>query len=209
MEGKDSIGVPENNAEDKDSIGILAGPQLTPPGATVISPMMVSKSRNKKQKLNKVTSVGSVPLIDNNYPLLSCALGQEDGFNPSDPTIQKDMRALLAELIDLLGTDYELNVIDSRNNTLSSVQVPKTSSDRSFQNSKESLDAAIKITGSKQGGTYESAYRITSHLCRFYKDSVLAACETQKVAVCKPMSATAFSSMMFASRISGTGEQEI
>jgi hypothetical protein len=27
-----SIGVPENNAEDKDSIGILAGPQLTPPG---------------------------------------------------------------------------------------------------------------------------------------------------------------------------------
>ena len=32
MEGNDSIGVPENNAEDKDSIGILAGPQLTPPG---------------------------------------------------------------------------------------------------------------------------------------------------------------------------------
>jgi hypothetical protein len=53
--------------------------------------MMVSKSRNKKQKLNKVTSIGSVPLIDNNYPLLSHALGQEDGFNPSDPTIQKDM----------------------------------------------------------------------------------------------------------------------
>jgi hypothetical protein len=91
MEGNDSIGVPENNAEDKDSIGILAGPQLTPPGATVISQMMVSESRNKKRKLNKVTSIGSVPLIDNNYPLLSHALGQEDGFNPSDPTIQKDM----------------------------------------------------------------------------------------------------------------------
>ena len=40
MEDKDAIGVPENNAGDKDSIGILAGPQLTPPGATpVISPM--------------------------------------------------------------------------------------------------------------------------------------------------------------------------
>ena len=91
MEGKDSIGVPENNAEDKDSIGILAGPQLTLPDATVISPMMVSESRNKKQKLNEVMSIGSVPLIDNNYPLLSLALGQEDGFNPSDPTIQKDM----------------------------------------------------------------------------------------------------------------------
>jgi hypothetical protein len=48
MEDKDSIGVPENNVEDKDSIGILAGPQLTLLGATVISPMMVSESRNKK-----------------------------------------------------------------------------------------------------------------------------------------------------------------
>ena len=40
MESKDSIGVPENNEEDKDTTGILAGPQLTPLGATpVISPM--------------------------------------------------------------------------------------------------------------------------------------------------------------------------
>ena len=50
-------------------------------------------------------------LNDNDYPLLSLALGQEDGFNPSDPTIQKDMRALLVELIDLLSMDYELNII--------------------------------------------------------------------------------------------------
>jgi hypothetical protein len=128
-EGKDSISVPEKNAEDKDSIGILAGPQLTPPGTTVISPMMVNKSSNKKQKLIGVTSIGigSVPLNDNDYPLPSRALRQEDGFNPSDPTIQKDMRALLAQLIDLLTTDYELNVIDSRNNALSFFQVPKTS----------------------------------------------------------------------------------
>jgi hypothetical protein len=59
---------------------------LTPPGATVISPMMVSESMNKKRKFNEVASIGSVPLIDNNYPLLSLALEQEDGFNPSDPT---------------------------------------------------------------------------------------------------------------------------
>ena len=69
MEDKDSIGVPENNVEDKDSIGIFAGPQLTLLGATVISPMMVSESRNKKWKLNEVMSIGSAPLIDNNYPL--------------------------------------------------------------------------------------------------------------------------------------------
>ncbi len=135
--GMDSIGVPENNAEDKDSIGIFAGPQLTLPGATVISPMMVNKSSNKKRKLNKVMSIVSVPLNDNDYPLLSRALGQEDGFNPSDPTVQKDMQALLAELIDLLSMDYELNVIDSRNNTLSFVRAPLTSSNCSFQNSKE------------------------------------------------------------------------
>ena len=49
MEGKDSIGVPENNAEDKDSIGILAGPQLTPPGATVISPIWSTKAAIKSK----------------------------------------------------------------------------------------------------------------------------------------------------------------
>ncbi len=214
MESKDSIGVPGNNAEDKDTIGILAGPQLTPPGATpVISPM------NKKQKLNgvmsivsvlnKVTSTGSVPFTDIDYPLLSCALGREDGFNPSDPTIQKYMRALLAELNDLLSTNYEINVIDSSNYTLSFVQVPKTSSDQSFQNSKEWLDVAITIAASKHETTYKAAYRIANHLCRFYKDSVLAACETQKIVVCEHMSATAFSSMMCAGKISGTGELEV
>jgi hypothetical protein len=215
MDSKDSIGVPENkNEEDKDTIGVLAGPQLTPPGATpVISPM------NKKRKLNEVmsigsvlneeTSTGSVPSNDIDYPLLSRALGREDGFNPSDPTIQKYMRALLAELIDLLSTNYELNAIDSSNNRSSFVRVPKTSNDRSFQNSKEWLDVAIKIAASKHKTTYEAAYRIANHLCRFYKDSVLAACETQKIVVCEPMSATAFSAMMCAGKISGTGELEV
>ena len=30
-------------------------------------------------KLNEVTSIGSVPFNDNDYPLLTRALGQEDG----------------------------------------------------------------------------------------------------------------------------------
>ena len=68
MEGKDSIGVLEKEAEDKGSIGILAGPQLTPLGATIISSMMVNKSSNKKQKLNELKSIGSVLLNDNDYP---------------------------------------------------------------------------------------------------------------------------------------------
>jgi hypothetical protein len=39
------------------------------------------------------------------------------------------MQVLLAEIIDLLSTDNELNVIDSSNKTLSFVQVPKTHCD--------------------------------------------------------------------------------
>jgi len=89
--------------------------------------------------------------------------------------------------------------------------VPETSRDRSFQNSKEWLDVAIKVAGKKDGGVNEAAYRITNHLlclC-FYRDFVLAACETQRLPVPKLMSATQFSSMMNASGVSGKGEQEI
>ena len=57
--------------------------------------------------------------------------------------------------------------------------------------------------------TYEATYHITNHLRRFYRDSVLAACETQRLPVSKPMSATKFSSMMNASGVSGKGENEI
>ncbi len=104
------------------------------------------------------------------YPNLSHALGKEDdGFNPADPTTQKIMRALLTELVELLGKDYELNVIDSANNThLTYVRVLKTSSNRSFHNSKEWLDVAIKVARTKHGGTFEAAYRISNHLLRFY-----------------------------------------
>ncbi len=146
---------------------------------------------------------------NDDYPHLSRALGKEDGFNPANPTTQKIMRALLAELIELLIKDYELNVIDSANNSVSYFRVPKTSSDQSFLNTKEWLDVAIKIAGSKHESTFESAYPIANHLIRFYQDSILAACETQRLPVCKPMSTTEFSAMLSASRVSGTGEQEI
>jgi hypothetical protein len=130
------------------------------------------------------------------YPNLSSALGQEDGFDPTDSTVRKKMWALLAELIDLLSDGYELNIIDSANNSVSYVHVPKTSSDRSIQNSKEWLNVAIKVAGTKHGGTYQSAYRIANHLLRFYRDSVLAACENQRLPTSKPMTATQFSAMM-------------
>jgi hypothetical protein len=91
---------------------------------------------------------------NNDYPHLLRAFGKEENvFNPRDPSVQKIMRCLLWELIDLLSKDYELNIIDSANNSVSYVRVPKTSSDRSFQNSKEWLDVAIKVAGTKHGGT--------------------------------------------------------
>jgi hypothetical protein len=78
-----------------------------------------------------------------------------------------------------------------------------------FQNLKEWLDAVIQIARSKHEGTFESAYRITNHLVRFYKDSVIAACETQGIPICQPMSATAFSAMLHTGKVSGTGEREL
>ncbi len=88
-----------------------------------------------------------MPLLADDYPHLSLALGEEDGFNPADLTMQKIMQLLLAELIDLLSSDYELNVIDSANSRLSYIQVPKTSNNRSFHNTKEWLNIAIKNSG--------------------------------------------------------------
>jgi len=58
-------------------------------------------------------------------------------------------------------------------------------------------------------GTFESAYRITNHLIKFYKVSFLAVCQTQGVPVIKPMSATAFQSMLHAGKVTGTGEREL
>jgi len=115
----------------------------------------------------------------------------------------------LDELVDLLSTEYELNVTSSNNVPTTFVRVPKSTSDRSFQNSKEWLASAIRISGSKQNDTFKSAYRIANHLARFYKDSVLLALETQQIPVCKPMSATEFQAMVTAGKINGTGEREL
>ena len=53
------------------------------------------------------------------------------------------------------------------NNKILYVQVPRTKNDRSFLNSKEWVDTAIKISSSKHGGTFESAYCITNHIIQF------------------------------------------
>jgi hypothetical protein len=85
------------------------------------------------------------------------------------------MQGLLQEINNLLNTKYELNLrAITSNRPISYVRVPRTKSDNAFTNSKEWLDTAIKISGSQHGGTFESAYRITNHIIKFYNDSILS-----------------------------------
>ncbi len=85
----------------------------------------------------------------------------------------------------------------------------RTKSDNAFTNSKEWLDTTINVSGSPHWGTFESAYRITNHLIKIYKNSFIAACKTQGVPVIKLMSATQFQAMLHAGKVTGTGEQEL
>ena len=172
---------------------------------------------NKKRKYNAVQGI-ITPGEDENmkaysnmaksYPYLSRALGGEDGFDPTNPSVKRSMRELLKELNELLSTEYQLDVNGISNNKISYVRVPRSQRDRSFLNSKEWVDTAIEIAGSKQS-TYESAKRITNHIIRYYRDSFLAACEIQRVPISKPMSATKFQAMLRAGGVSGTGEREL
>jgi hypothetical protein len=156
-----------------------------------------------------ITLVRASSLLNDNdmsmqYPNLFCALGDDDGyFDPTDPSVDKLMQGLLKEL-NQLSTEYKLNLRGISNQHISYVRVPKTTSDHAFTNSKEWLDTAIKISGLKQGGTFESAYSIANHLIKYYKDSFLAACKTQRVPVIKPMTATEFQAMLYAGKVSGT-----
>jgi hypothetical protein len=117
--------------------------------------------------------------------------------------------ALLTELNRLFIIEYELVIRGYGNKLIHYVRVPKTSSDDSFRSTKEWLDIAIRISGSKEGDTYNSAYHIANHLWQFYEDSALAACETQRIVVCKLMTATGFAAMIKAAKITGVGEREV
>ena len=143
-----------------------------------------------------ITPMRASPLLNNNdmsirRPNLSHAFGDDDGyFDPTNPSVDKLMQWLPKEINHLLSTKDELNLRGISNQHISYVRVPRTTSANAFTNSKEWLDTAIKISGSKQGGTFESAYSIMNHLIKYYKDSFLVACKTQGVPVITPMTAT-------------------
>jgi hypothetical protein len=130
-------------------------------------------SSNKKRKLYKGMS-NNDDNDDNDvetlYPHLSCALrGENNGFDLTNPSVLKSMQALVTELAHIFSTEYELKVKDIAKvgHEISYVRIPRTSSDRLSQNSKEWLDAAIQIAGSKHKGTFKSAYHMSNHLIHF------------------------------------------
>jgi len=73
---------------------------------------------------------------------------------------------------------------------LVAVRVPRTQSDCSFLNSKEWADTAIQITGSKCGGTFESAKCITNHIRLITQAGCcVASCCAAVSSSCRPITA--------------------
>ena len=81
------------------------------------------------------------------YPYLSQALGGEDGFDPTNPSVKRSMCGLMTEFNKLLHTEYQLDVNGISNNKISYDRVPLIQSDRSFLDSKEWVNTAIHIAG--------------------------------------------------------------
>ena len=74
-----------------------------------------NKSKSKKPKYNVLgDNDDSLDNLDmaKSHPHLARALGGEDGFDPTNPSVQQSMHCLLTELNDLLSTTYELNISD-------------------------------------------------------------------------------------------------
>jgi hypothetical protein len=135
----------------------------------------------------------------NKYPQLLQILGED--FDPSDSKTNELIQTLLLEIIDILrpGVGEEVKVKNRSNRKwVLFVQVPSTSSEKSFKKLNARLDRAIAISG--------NASYISSHLCRFYRESVLSILEKNSIPVCSPISVTIYAAMI--SELKITHEQE-
>ena len=105
------------------------------------------------------------------------------------------MRSLLSELNDLLSTTFQLDVTElSSNQKISYIRVPQTSSDRSFLNSKEWVDNAIQVSGSKLNGTFDRRTASPTISVAFIATPSLL----RAIPICRPMTATEFQGMISA-----------
>jgi len=77
-------------------------------------------------------------------------------------------------------------------NTYPMLECPERQVIMPLPTQKNGSTSPLKSQDRKMGGTFESAYRTVNHLIKYYKDSFLAACETQQVPVIKSMTATEF-----------------
>ena len=126
----------------------------------------------------KIVGVGISDVERQMYPILAGIYGDE--FDPVDHKTLDSVRSMLSEIVHLLDASREgLKVKDFGGHDIMFVRVPRLSSDKSFNNTKSWVDEALKYNGSTHGGTFESAFRVSNHLCRFYRDSFVAAMEKQ------------------------------
>jgi hypothetical protein len=140
------------------------------------------------------------------YPILAGIYGDE--FDPGARKTLDSVKLMLSEIVHLLDASREgLKVKGLGGHDIMFVRVPRSSSDKSFNNTKSWVDEALKYNGLTHGGTFESAFRVSNHLCRFYRDSFVAAMEKQGMAITQPMSTVQYAAMMSALNITGKKER--
>ncbi len=110
----------DNNDEDNDKGDDDDSDDNDEVNARSLSPF------NKKCKYNTITPGDDDNIAKSDmaksYPHLLRALGVgEDGFDPTNPSVQKSMHSLLSELNDLLSTKYQLDVNGLSNKRISYV----------------------------------------------------------------------------------------
>jgi hypothetical protein len=118
----------------------------------------------------------------------------------------------LAKIIRLMGgASGKINVTDHGGHENSYIWVPRASSNLLFNNNKLWIDKAFEINGSPHNGTFESAYRVANHLCRFYgdSDSVCQALKKQGWVIAeKRMSTVKYVAMISSLKISWTQQRQ-
>jgi hypothetical protein len=78
-----------------------------------------------------------------------------------------------------------------------------------WEGTKSWIDKALKNKESTHDSTFESAFGVSNHLCRFYRDSFVAAIEKQGIAISQPLSTVQYVGMMSALNIAGMKEREL
>jgi hypothetical protein len=178
----------------KEETYLVTAPGSPAPLVTATVPSIAPSTQPSSTKISpeKHTKV-------NKYPQFSQILGED--LDTSDSGTNELIQTLLSEIIDILcpGVGEEVKV-NNRSNCkwILFVRVPSTSSEKSFKKPNAGLDRAIAISC--------NASYISSHLCLFYRESVLLVLEKNSIPVCSPMSAAIYAAMISELRI--THEQE-